>query len=177
MADPQTSAQRSSVEALFDQHSARMFRAAYRVTGSMADSEDVLQTVFLRLLRRESLPDLGLSAGSYLHRSAVNAGLDLLRSRRRRAAVPIDEELDDEQSGVLAAVSQPLAEAERAEIRDTLRHAVAQLNERAAEIFALRYFEGYGNTEIARMLGTSRSAVAVTLHRSRERLKHDLSFA
>ena len=174
MAATRKSSNGASIEELFDQHSPRMFRAAYRVTGSMADSEDVLQTVFVRLLRRETVPDLGDSAGSYLHRAAVNAGLDLLRSRKRKPAVSIDEEQDDDPKHALHAAPAPLAEAERSEIRDSVRHAVAKLNERAAEIFAMRYFEGYGNTEIAGLIGTSRSAVAVTLHRSRERLKGDL---
>jgi RNA polymerase sigma-70 factor (ECF subfamily) len=48
------------------------------------------------------------------------------------------------------------------------------LNPRAAEIFVLRYFEGYGNREIARLLQTSWSTVAVTLHRTRTKLKNDL---
>ncbi len=172
--EPTSGVRSGTIEQLFDQHSPRMFRAAYRVTGDMTDAEDVLQTVFVRLLKRESIPDLGDSAGSYLHRAAVNAGLDLLRSRKRNPSVPLDEDQDDDPRHALKSSAAPLAEAERSEIRDQVRHAVSKLNERAAEIFALRYFEGYGNTEIAELIGTSRSAVAVTLHRSRERLKGDL---
>ena len=41
----------STLEILFQQHSGRVFRTAHRVTGSAADAEDVLQTVFLRLAR------------------------------------------------------------------------------------------------------------------------------
>ena len=57
------------------------------------------------------------------------------------------------------------------EIRDEVRKALAQLSPRAAEIFVLRYFEGYDNHEIARMLGNSRSTVAVILHRARQRVR------
>jgi RNA polymerase sigma-70 factor (ECF subfamily) len=53
-------------------------------------------------------------------------------------------------------------------------NALAQLNPRAAEIFALRYFDGYGNREIARLLNTSWSTVAVTLHRTRAKLQSAL---
>jgi RNA polymerase sigma-70 factor (ECF subfamily) len=84
--------------------------------------------------------------------------------------------------------SQPIEDAERlldrepspernqegAEIRDRLRAALAALNPRAAEIFILRYFDGYGNREIARLLNTSWSTIAVTLHRTRAKLKKDL---
>ena len=167
-------AAKASIEELFDEHSPRMFRAAYRVTGNMTDAEDVLQTVFVRLLKRDQVPDLGAGAGSYLHRAAVNAALDLLRKKKRAPQVALDEEQDDDPGERLLDVAAPLADAERSEIRDLVRHAVGQLNERAAEIFALRYYEGYGNTEIAQMVGTSRSAIAVTLHRSREKLKSQL---
>jgi len=47
---------------------------------------------------------------------------------------------------------------------------VARLSPRAAEIFSLRFFEGLDNVEIARTLDTTQATVAVTLHRTRERL-------
>ena len=60
-----------ALEALFREHHGAVYRAAYRITGNAMDAEDVLQTVFTRLLRREEQPDLSESAGSYLHRAAV----------------------------------------------------------------------------------------------------------
>ena len=55
-----------------------------------------------------------------------------------------------------------------------LRRALSAESQRAAEIFALRYFEGYRNSEIAELIGISRTAVAVTLHRVRARLTKKL---
>jgi RNA polymerase sigma factor (sigma-70 family) len=73
------------LEALFRDHHERVFHAAYRITGDAGDAEDVLQSVFLRLLRRA--PEVvGATAGPYLHRAAVNAALDLLRGRRRASS-------------------------------------------------------------------------------------------
>ena len=64
------------LEGLWATHAEKVYRAAYRVTGNAADAEDAVQTVFLRLVR---LPDgkLREDAGGFLHRSAVNAGLDI----------------------------------------------------------------------------------------------------
>jgi DNA-directed RNA polymerase specialized sigma24 family protein len=73
-----------TMEALFKEHYGAVYRAAYRITGDPMDAEDVLQTVFTRILRREEELDLSQGAGSYLHRAAVNAALDLLRQRKRR---------------------------------------------------------------------------------------------
>ena len=43
----------SALEDLFREHNGAVYRAAYRITGNAMDAEDVLQTVFMRLLRRE----------------------------------------------------------------------------------------------------------------------------
>src|SRR5260370_21871366 len=80
-----------TLTAMFERHHGAVFRAAYRITGNAMDAEDVLQTVFYRLLRRAGELDLTDSAASYLHRAAVNAALDLLRSRKRAGAVALDE--------------------------------------------------------------------------------------
>ena len=77
--------------AVFQEHHRRVFHAALRVTGSPTDAEDVLQTVFSRLLKKMPDEDLGRGWGAYLHRSGVNAGVDLLRARTRRRSSPLDE--------------------------------------------------------------------------------------
>ncbi|MEJ7605155.1 MAG: sigma factor, partial [Bryobacteraceae bacterium] len=77
------------IEKIFEAYSDRVFRAAYRVTGNTGDAEDVLQTVFLRLLRHEHNFERIDDAGNYLYRAGFNAALDLVRARR--SAVPLDE--------------------------------------------------------------------------------------
>jgi RNA polymerase sigma-70 factor (ECF subfamily) len=154
------------LEQIFVSHKDGVFRAAYRVTGNASDAEDVLQTVFLRLLRHDDLSQIGNLAG-YLHRSAVNASLDLLRSRKDGQTVSIDR--DPAQAH---AVTSDTA-ARSAELRDWLRQALARLNPRWAEMFVLRFVEDFGNREIARMMNTSPAVVAVVLHRTRALLKKD----
>jgi len=156
------------LEELFQAHHRRVYEAAYRITGNAADAEDVLGTVFLRLVRhREPIeyPE------SYFHRAAVNAALDLIRSRPERGRVPLEDV-----SGRLPAAAElePDRQLEAAELRAGLRRAVARLKPKAAELFVLRYFEGYANPEIARMLGMSQITVSVSLHRSRRQLQRYL---
>jgi len=160
-----------SLATLYEQHSQRVLAAAYRVTGSRQDAEDVLQTVFLRLTRRWDEIELTDTVGSYLHRAAVNGSLDLLRSRGRAGAIPMDDmavELPDKGE----------ASAERrmrdGEFRRDLRTALIDVPEQSARVFALRYFEGLANKEIAAMLGMRPVAVAVILHRTRKRLQSKL---
>src|SRR6266404_8442999 len=77
------------LEQIFLEHKDLIFRAAYRVTGNSSDAEDVLQTVFLRLVRLEQFPEISNLPG-YLHRSAVNASLDLLRGRKETFSLDED---------------------------------------------------------------------------------------
>src|SRR6266545_4585088 len=81
----------ASLEQMFRDHHSVVYRAAYRITGNASDAEDVLQTVFLRLLRREADLAAVENAESYLRRAAVNAALDLMRSRQSGRLISIDE--------------------------------------------------------------------------------------
>lgn len=160
----------AQLEELFRAHQVCVLKAAYRVTGSMADAEDVSQSVFLRLARGAFDPGRISNMESYLRRSAVNAALDLIRSRGDREIVPV-ETADEQQSN--SGVS-PERAVSSLEIKNWLRRQLATLNPRAAEMFALRYLEGLDNPEIALTMNTSQAVVAVTLHRTRARLKKGL---
>ena len=160
-----------ALEALFREHHGAVYRAAYRITGNAMDAEDVLQTVFTRLLRREEQPDLSESAGSYLHRAAVNAAFDLMRRRKRSRRVDLEEVGED-----LVDTTDPGPERAQGsrELKARLREAMSRLSPRQAEIFTLRYLEGMGNLEIAKMIGASQTSIAVLLHRARHRLQKEL---
>jgi len=155
---------------IFLEHKERIFRAAYRITGNTGDAEDVLQTVFLRLARQERFPKIG-NLAAYLHRSAVNASLDVLRIRKDARSVSLDGGADDESRRQLAVTEDSIQPS--VEIRDWLRQALSRLNPRWAEMFVLRFIEDYSNREIARMMKTSSAVVAVVLHRTRTQLKKD----
>jgi RNA polymerase sigma-70 factor, ECF subfamily len=154
------------LERAFQAHHGLVFRTAYRITGDAGDAEDVLQTVFLRLLRRGRNADPLENPESYLRRAAINAALDVIRSRRADQTVPLPED----SSALLQAVSmQP-----DSSLRQALTRAIAQLKPRAAEIFALRFLEGLSNRQIAQTLGISQVLVAVIVHRARQQLRGEL---
>ncbi|HWZ44571.1 MAG TPA: sigma-70 family RNA polymerase sigma factor [Candidatus Saccharimonadales bacterium] len=154
-----------ALEQVFAEHREMVFRSAYRITGNASDAEDVLQVVFLRLLRQERAPEIAYLR-AYLHRAAINAALDLLRRRKDAHSVSLEEE-----AGVVEAMAA--GGQESSDLRDWLRQALARINPRWAEMFVLRFVEGYSNSEIARMMDTSAAVVAVLLHRTRAQLKKD----
>ena len=162
------------LERLYREHHDRVLKAAYRVCGNATDAEDVLQTLFLRLARSGRDLDLSPSPAAYLHRAAVNTALDLVRSRTRSRTIP----LDTAPAEALGSGARPLDEGQMdRELKDAIRASLAKLNPRAAEMFALKYFEGYDNREIADMLGISHVVLSVLLHRARARVRADLKKA
>ena len=158
------------LERIFRENHAAVFRAAYRITGNASDAEDALQTVFLRMLKRDADAEPIENMPSFLHRSAVNAALDLVRARHNVRHIPLDD-----LEPVLAEPAQrrPDRQHSSGEIRDWLRGALARLNPRIAQMFILRFFEGMDNPEIARLLHTTPGTVAVTLSRTRALLEKE----
>jgi RNA polymerase sigma-70 factor, ECF subfamily len=155
------------LEQAFRTHHGLVFRTAYRITGNAGDAEDVLQTVFLRMLRRgRNAPPLE-SPESYLRRAAINAALDVIRSRQADQTVPLPEESSDRTPTV------PV-QADVSGLRQALSRGIAALKPMQAEIFALRFLEGFSNWEIAQTLKISQVRVAVIVHRTRLQLRKEL---
>lgn len=153
-------------DALFTAHHSKVLRAAHRVTGNIQDAEDVLQTVFLRLLNRREHLAGSTKLESYLCRSAVNAGIDLIRSRQR---APTEQLIEEEHRSHFGAAD---SDTRQRELRERLRKALATIDPHAAEVFALRFFEDFSNAEIAELMDASSKTIAVTVHRTREKLQH-----
>jgi RNA polymerase sigma-70 factor (ECF subfamily) len=150
---------------IFREYYAFVYRTAHGVTGRAEDAEDVAQTIFLRLIRRELPPDLRKSPKAYLYRAAFNQSLSVLRARRRRRATA-----DDVEALTVPAI-EPVDPRIGEELTQRLYAAIEQLTPQSAQILLLRHVHGCGLTEIAKIVGSTRSAVAVSLFRSRARLK------
>jgi RNA polymerase sigma-70 factor (ECF subfamily) len=147
---------------LYERHYEAVFRAALRVTGNPADAEDVLQTVFLRVLARGGEVEAAPLPAAYFRRAAVNASVDLLRRR----AVHAESAYDDRAPH--AAVQPPSL------LKEQLRRAIATLERDDAALFLLRHVEGLSIEELAGMFQLEKNNVAVRLHRIRHRLQAEM---
>ena|SRR5688572_6347536 len=150
-------------ERLYREHATFVYRTALRITRNPEEAEDILQIIFLRLLRRESCPDFQKRPRAYLYRAAVNAALDAIESRRNRSETA-------DVSEIKGTLHSPDSSAKE-KLHQQLHKAIAELKPTSAEILILRYMHNYSDAAIAKMLGKSRGVVAVTLYRARARLK------
>jgi RNA polymerase sigma-70 factor (ECF subfamily) len=147
---------------LYQRHSDLVYRTALRVTGNPADAEDVLQTVFLRILNHQVLLDPDWHPERYLRRSATNASIDVIRRRTSQAESPLDEsrEFTSRESNFL--------------LKERLRRAIAKLDAEDAELFVLCYVEGLSYIELAEQFRMEKATVATRLHRIRLALRKEI---
>ena len=148
--------------ALYERHYEAVFRTALRIMGRPADAEDVLQTVFLRVLSHREQDHAAMRPAAYFRRAAVNAAVDLLRRRAVSAETPYDDRAPH------AAVEPALL------LKEQLRRAIATLDSEDATLFLLRYVEGLSNQELADLFRLEKNNVAVRLHRIRLRLQAEM---
>lgn len=149
-------------EDIFREHSDLVFGTACSVMRNGEDAEDVVQTVFLRLLRRGLPPEFQKNPKAYLYRAAINQSLNIIRTRRRHQTS--DMELD----GIPATAADANSDET---VHRKLYEAIAELHPLSAEIVVLRYMRDYSDADIAHLLGKSRVTIAVRLHRARVQLK------
>jgi RNA polymerase sigma-70 factor (ECF subfamily) len=160
-----------SWEQVVQEHSARVYRLAYRLTGNRHDAEDLTQEVFVRVFRSLSSYTPGTFEG-WLHRITTNLFLDQVRRKQR---IRFDALPDD--AGDRLAGSDP--GPERAWEHNNLDHDVqAALDTLPPEFRAavvLCDIEGLSYEEIAATLGVKLGTVRSRIHRGRAALRQALA--
>jgi RNA polymerase sigma-70 factor, ECF subfamily len=158
----QTGLKQQEFEKLFSEHHGMVYRAAYSVTGNKHEAQDVLQEVFLKLIDHGRTLEFTANPAGYLYRMAMNKAREGYRKRERR------RETDDGLESLENVASDD--HQEEKDTREKLLAAIAQLPPEQAELLVLANEWGYTDAEIAKMLGKTRGAVAVALHRARKRV-------
>ena len=152
-------------------HSARVYRLAYRLTGNRHDAEDLTQEVFVRVFRSLSTYTPGTFEG-WLHRITTNLFLD---QARRKQKIRFDA-LSDERADRLTSRS-PAPEAAYADQRfdDDVEQALATLPPDFRAAVVLCDVEGLSYEEIAEILDAKLGTVRSRIHRGRAMLRAALA--
>ena len=155
---------------LFDEHHLPLFRFAYRLTGSVADAEDIVQECFLELLRPACSYDPGrTSVRTYLFGVVRNQSL-----KRWRKNDLAEEDVGGDSMPARHDRS-PESQVLRTELEDVVASAVKQLPETQREVLILAHYEQMPLAEIARVMALDLGAVKSRLQRARASLKETLA--
>jgi RNA polymerase sigma-70 factor (ECF subfamily) len=149
----------------------KVSRLAYRLlgwSGGASEVEDVVQDVFVAVLRHARSFDGRSSLATWITSIAVNRCRSLRRRFGARVRAMAAVLARARRSGVACAADEA---AIRGDESERVREAVRRLKAADREVIVLHYLEHAGVEEIAGILGVSRNAVEVRLHRARGRLK------
>jgi RNA polymerase sigma-70 factor, ECF subfamily len=159
--------------ALFEMHKRRVYSLCLRMTGDVAEAEDLAQEAFLQLFRKIATFRGESAFSTWLHRLVVNVVLMHLRKKGLQQ-VPL-EETDNAQEDV---VKREYGDDDRRLLgsidRLTLARAIERLPPGYRAVFVLHDVEGYEHNEIAQIMNCSVGNSKSQLHKARLKLREAL---
>ena len=159
-----------SWEQVVKDHSARVYRLAYRLTGNSHDAEDLTQEVFMRVFRSLSSYTPGTFEG-WLHRITTNLFLDMVRRRGRIRMEALPEDYDR----VPADEPNPEQIYHDSRLGADLQAALDSLPPEFRAAVVLCDIEGLSYEEIGATLGVKLGTVRSRIHRGRQALRDYLA--
>jgi RNA polymerase sigma factor (sigma-70 family) len=152
-----------------------LYRLAWRFTGSVADAEDLVQDVLIKLFpRTQELLEIE-RLRPWLSRVLYHQYVDSVRRRARSPVVELVTEAEEGEDNPLDALPAtkdgPEENAERSGQRERILRAFDRLNPEQRAVVAMHDVEGYTLEELETMLETPLGTLKSRLHRARQRLR------
>jgi len=158
-------------EEIVEQHSARVYRLAYRLTGNPHDAEDLTHDVFIRVFRSLHSYQPGTFEG-WLHRITTNVFLDKMRRKQR---IRFDALSDESAARLPTREAGPEAAFDATHFDDDVQRALDALSPDFRAAVVLCDIEGLSYEEIAATLGVKLGTVRSRIHRGRAQLREALA--
>ncbi len=170
-----------AVRLVLQRNNQRLFRAAWSILRNRAEAEDAVQSAYLRAFASIGGFEGRASLSTWLTRIVINEALGRERAAKRRRqrlerepVAMLDEYREKTMSGSIGFTS-PDGDLARAQIRDLIERAVAQLPAPFRLVFVLREVEGLSVDETAQTLGLATATVKTRHLRARRRLQQALA--
>jgi len=138
-------------------------RCAYMRLGNIHDAEDAAQDVFVAFMTAKKRPRSDEHIKAWLIRAAINRSIDMLRAKKHRDSLPLNEELDGDEA---------LSENTVGNI--SALEAVMMLPPKMRDAVYLYYYEDMSIKEIAASTGRNPATVGSDLRRARQKLSEIL---
>ena len=158
-------------EEIVTEHSARVYRLAYRLTGNMHDAEDLTHDVFIRVFRSLHSYQPGTFEG-WLHRITTNVFLDKMRRKQR---IRFDALSDDAAARLPSREVGPEQSYADTHFDDDVQRALDSLTPDFRAAVVLCDIEGLSYEEISTTLGVKLGTVRSRIHRGRSQLRAALA--
>ncbi|MCB1128337.1 MAG: sigma-70 family RNA polymerase sigma factor [Verrucomicrobiae bacterium] len=176
------SARRGNLEAydaLVRRHQERIYATLYHMTSNHEDAADLTQETFVKGYRALKTFKGDSSFFTWLYRIAVNKAINLLKRRRNRHHLSLND-LDhhaeqDPELVELLSEQTPFREAGLSELQTRLNEALQKLSEEHRMVVTLHDIQGLPHEEIARLTGCNVGTVRSRLFYARQQLQAHLA--
>lgn len=142
------------VHEIVQTYSDTLIRIAVQQTKNMSEAEDIVQEVYMTLMRQKKTFESKQHLKAWLIKVTFNKCRDYFRSSRVKKTIPITEEMNF------------IAKEEQIVLPE-----IFQLDEKERAIVYLHYYEGYTTAEIANLLEMNVNTIGSKLRRVRTKLK------
>lgn len=165
-------------ESIVRQNQEKVRNICFRYVNNVDDADDIAQEVFIQVF--ESLSHFREEAqiSTWVYRIAVNKSLDFIRSKNRKKRFALLTSLfksgEDEGTLEIPSFETPDKELDDKERKEVLDLALTKIPENQKTAMVLSKYEGFSNTEIAKIMDLSISAVEALIHRAKKNLHKEL---
>lgn len=149
---------------LFERHQRALFNFFFRLTGSRQTSEDLVQEVFLRILRYRATYRPHSQFRTWMYHLARHVHIDRVKAARHEVAIDAVAEPVDRTATTVDQLAQ-------AQARALLRQALLRLPVEKREVLVLSRFHGLSYAEVGDVLGCEANAVKVRVFRAMQQLR------
>ena len=169
-------------EHLLRRHKRPVYNFIHRQVGNEATAEDLLQEVFLRVIRGATSYKREAKFTTWVYTIARNICVDQARRAKHRRAASLDQPLrggDGEQKGTMGdrvPGTNPAVDRQviGKELKGRIQQAIAKLNEEQREVFLLREYQNLPFKEIADIVGCPENTVKSRMRYALEKLRVEL---
>jgi RNA polymerase sigma factor (sigma-70 family) len=169
----------AALERLVDAYSSRLYGFLYRLTSSRDEAEDLVQEVFVRVIRTIDQYHEDGRFEAWLFRIAVNLARDRVRRLKRQPDISSLDQAGSSEPPIrdrlgIAGSSPAEDREEQAEQVVMLQQALDRLPEPEREVIVLRHYSKLSFADIAELMGTPLGTALARAHRGLRKLRADL---
>ncbi len=165
----------AAYDVLVRRYQRQVYSLLYRMVGNVDDAEDLLQETFIRAYCALRTFRQDASFLTWLYKIASNLSIDLIRSRRAKAATSLDDEIEaGREPATHDRDSAPEASVIRGSVSEIVHDAIMALPDRYRRVVLLRHVAEMSIEEIAELLGMPTGTVKTHLFRARGLLRECL---
>ena len=170
----------AAFDELVEQYSGQVFALLTRFLGQRAGREDLVQEVFMRVIRARGRYEATARFSTWLYRIVFNMAVNETQRSSNAGVLSLDQPIGNSDGGGLieitdARVEDPSDGMERDDIVQAVRQAIADLPEQQRAALILAKYHDTPYIEIAEILGSSEKAIKSLIHRAREALRLSLA--